>query len=223
MQKNLRKSLGVGTICVTALLTAAPLPAYSENNLFDQILQTLGDNKNTTGPDVVVTRAFQDVYDRDPSAEELRKYRSHIIDDGWTEKEMRDELRARRDDDYSTSSSKNRKTREQTEAPEVVVRRAYQDVLGRDPDPSGMRIYRSRIIDDGWTERQIREDLRKSAEFKGKDSDTIIYRAYQDVLGRDPDATGLAIYRKHIIKDGWSEKQIRDDLRNSQEYRNRRR
>ena len=223
MQKNLRKSLCVGTICVTALLTAAPLPAFGENNLFDQILQTLGDNKNTTGPDVIVTRAFQDVYDRDPSADELRKYRSHLIDDGWTEQELREELRARRDDDYSTSSSRNRKPRDQAEAPEVVVRRAYQDVLGRDPDPSGMRIYRSHIIDDGWTERQIREDLRKSTEFKGKDSDTIIYRAYQDVLGRDPDATGLAIYRKHIIKDGWSEKQIRDDLRNSQEYRNRKR
>src|SRR5262249_47148446 len=32
-----------------------------------------------------------------------------------------------------------------------IVRRAYQDILGREPDPAGFRGYRSRMIDDGWT------------------------------------------------------------------------
>ena len=45
--------------------------------------------------------------------------------------------------------------------PDRIVRRAYEDVLPRQPDPTGLRTYRSHIIDDGWTEAQVREALRK--------------------------------------------------------------
>ena len=49
-------------------------------------------------------------------------------------------------------------------SPERIVRRAYQDILEREPDAAGMRTYRSRIIDDDWTEEQVREALRRSPE-----------------------------------------------------------
>ena len=49
--------------------------------------------------------------------------------------------------------------------PDQIVRRAYQDILERDPDPAGLRAYRSRIVDDGWTEEQVREALRASPEY----------------------------------------------------------
>ena len=38
-----------------------------------------------------------------------------------------------------------------------IVRRAYQDILNREPDVEGLRVYRSRVIDEGWTEQQVRE------------------------------------------------------------------
>lgn len=34
-------------------------------------------------------------------------------------------------------------------SPELIVQRAYQDILERDPDPAGMRVYRTHIIDEG--------------------------------------------------------------------------
>ncbi len=98
-----------------------------------------------------------------------------------------------------------------------VVTRAYQDVLGRDPDPEGMRIYRSKMVDDGWTEKQVRNTLKKSLENRQVEVDQTITRAYQDILGRDPDPEGLKIYRKKMLEDGWGEKKLRETLRKSPE------
>ena len=82
--------------------------------------------------------------------------------------------------------------------PELIVRRAYQDILERDPDSAGMRLYRSRIIDDEWTEQDVREALRKSPEFREMNTMTrakaedLVRRAYLAVLKREPDTTGSA-------------------------------
>jgi hypothetical protein len=46
-------------------------------------------------PTDIVIRSFEDIYDRRPSREELRFYRSLIIDRGWTERQIRDDLRSR--------------------------------------------------------------------------------------------------------------------------------
>lgn len=103
--------------------------------------------------------------------------------------------------------------------PTTIVREAYQDILGRNPDAEGMRQYRSHIIDDGWSEKDVRNDLKKSPEYKKKDADRIIRNAYQDLLGRNPDNAGMNLYRNHIIDDGWSEEDVRNNIRNSDEYK----
>lgn len=106
--------------------------------------------------------------------------------------------------------------------PEAIVRRAYQDILGREPDEAGMRTYRSKIIDNNWTEKEVRNDLRHSAEAKGRTpeaAEKIIRRAYQDVLGREPDAAGLATYRDKLVNEGWSERDVRSALKSSEERR----
>ncbi len=102
---------------------------------------------------------------------------------------------------------------------EQTITRAYEDLLGRKPDQDGMRTYRKRMIDDEWSEKQVREDLKKSAEYKAREADRIIERAYDDILGRRPDKSGRETYRARIIKDGWSEKRVRDDLKKSEEYK----
>lgn len=122
-------------------------------------------------------------------------------------------------DDRSRSNS-----RYQANDPDAIVRRAYQDVLRREPDPTGLRVYRSHIIDDNWSERDVRDDLRKSPEREGRTpaaAEAMIRRAYQDILGRNPDAAGLATYRAKLLSEGWSERDVRSDLKNSQEYRKR--
>lgn len=105
--------------------------------------------------------------------------------------------------------------------PTKIVRRAYQDILQREPDESGLRSFRSRMIDQGWTEQMVRDALRRSEEYRGPVVNAMIARAYRDLLGREPDASGLDHYRNQIIDKGMSEEDMRNDLRRSAEYRNR--
>jgi hypothetical protein len=109
---------------------------------------------------------------------------------------------------------------------EQVIRRAYQDILQRDPDPEGMRTYRSRMIDDGWTEQDVRQALRTSPEFRELNTMTldraqdIVRQAYLSVLKREPDDASRgyveAIYRRRMTRE-----QLERELRNSPEFRNR--
>jgi len=111
---------------------------------------------------------------------------------------------------------------------ERIVRRAYEDVLEREPDPTGLRVYRSHIIDDGWSETQVREALRQSQEFRQKNTMTpgraqdIVRRAYLEVLKREPDQ-GSRPYVDKVLRDHWSQQDVERELRNSAEYRNKRR
>jgi len=113
-----------------------------------------------------------------------------------------------------------------TQNPDVIVRRAYQDILGRDPDPSGLRTFRSRIIDDGWTEQQVRQSLRESDEYREKNTMTmqkardIVRQAYLSVLNREPDPASES-WVQRVYRDRWSQAQVEAELRKSPEYRNR--
>ena len=108
-----------------------------------------------------------------------------------------------------------------------IVRRAYQDLLNREPDMAGLRLYRSRIIDDGWSEAQVREALRESPEFRTANTMTrekaedIVRRAYRSILNRDPDP-GSRPYVDKVLRDHWTEEDVARELRKSPEYRNRR-
>ena len=114
-----------------------------------------------------------------------------------------------------------------------IVRRAYQDVLGRAPDAEGLQYYRGRVVDEGWSEAQVRDDLRRSEEYKTRASDdtalsgtsrasaqSIVRRAYLSVLKREPDPASEG-YIERVLRDGWSQADVERDLRRSAEYRNR--
>jgi hypothetical protein len=101
---------------------------------------------------------------------------------------------------------------------EMMVQRAYREVLNRPADPEGLRTYRDRLIHEGWSEQQVIQHLQRSGEARGVNADEAIRRAYHEVLGREPDPNGLAHYRSKW-RDGWTQGQIRDDLRRSTEGR----
>lgn len=101
---------------------------------------------------------------------------------------------------------------------EMIVQRAFREVLNRPADPEGLRTYRDRLMHEGWTERRIIEQLQRSSEARAVNADEAIGKAYEEVLGREPDAQGLAHYRAKW-RDGWTQGQIRDDLRRSAEGR----
>jgi len=114
------------------------------------------------------------------------------------------------------------------EDPDRIVRRAYEDILDREPDPNGLRVYRSHIIDDGWDERQVRDALRSSPEYRERNTMTrqkaeeIVRQAYRSVLNREPDA-GSRSYVDKVLRDKWTQRDVERELRNSSEYRNRHR
>ncbi len=45
--------------------------------------------------------------------------------------------------------------------PTEIVLRSFEDVLGRPPSRDELRFYRSMIIDRGWSERDVRRDVRQ--------------------------------------------------------------
>lgn len=99
---------------------------------------------------------------------------------------------------------------------EAIVDRAYREVLDRPADPEGLRRYRDRIMFEGWSQRQMIEQLQRSDEARAINPDVAITRMYREILKRDPDQNGLAHYRAKW-RQGWTQGQIRADLLRSRE------
>lgn len=181
--------------------------------------------------DVTINQAFQNALHRTPDDYELRRYRTRVIEDHWSQRDIENDLRGRRDywshsdrESRSRSSDWDRSHYSYKDDYDVdrMIRRAYQDILGRDPDAEGLRTARINVIDRNWTEKQLRDSLRNSPEKRGNDSaaaDRIVKRAYNAVLGRDPDPTGLYQYRNQVERHGWDQHDVEDALRHSPEFR----
>ena len=50
---------------------------------------------------------------------------------------------------------------------QAIVRSAYQNVLGRDPDPASAG-WVSRVLNDHWSQQQLESELRNSTEYRQK-------------------------------------------------------
>ena len=100
-----------------------------------------------------------------------------------------------------------------------AVTAAYQDVLGRKPDAAGLSELRSKMVDENWSEQQVRAALKTSDEYKKLHIDHVIKAAYEDLLGREPDAGGRKLYTEKMTKDGWDEAKVRAELKMSDEYK----
>jgi hypothetical protein len=110
--------------------------------------------------------------------------------------------------------------------PDRIVRRAYQDLLAREPDQAGLRLYRSRILDDNWTEKQVRDALRNSPEYRElhtmtrAKAEAIVRSAYLSVLKREPDE-GSRGYVDQVFRKKMTQQDVERELRKSPEYRSR--
>jgi hypothetical protein len=101
---------------------------------------------------------------------------------------------------------------------ERIVRRAYREVLDREPD-SRSRGYVDRVLRDEWTQRDVERELRKSTEYREtsrQEAEEIVRRAYRNV----PDP-GSWSYVNKVMKERWTQSQVERELRKSPEYRQR--
>ena len=95
------------------------------------------------------------------------------------------------------------------------------------------------LQDERWNDRvsSIRVDSRRAGYRPGdwdrerdrgfadrqRDAEQIVRRAYRAILDREPDPDGLRVYTRRVVRDRWSEADVREALRDSPEYRERRR
>ena len=103
--------------------------------------------------DRTIERVFRDTLGRKPDQSELRTFRTRMIDDGWSEKDVRAELI---------------KTEEYRTVVDRVVSKAYRDLLGRESDPDGKRGYVRHMLNDRWTEEDVRHSIRESEEYRDR-------------------------------------------------------
>ena len=101
----------------------------------------------------------------------------------------------------------------------AIIRRVYQDELGREPDPSGIAAY-TRGLGRGMTESEFRAELRRSREGAEHRSRGIVTKAYREVLRREPDPAGLETYLRLMVDKGWDDSKVRAALRSGDEFRN---
>ena len=188
-------------------------------------------NDTGNGPTAAIRDAYQDILGREPDAEGLRAYREKMVREGWSEQEVRDALR--NSTEYATATGR-------TASADRIIRRAYRDVLHRDPDPEGLAEYRRQIIENGWEYHDLRTVLARSEEGRAvrgtgysrgatrggvseSQANEMVRRAYRSVLEREPDEGGLADYAGKIMREGWTESRVVQALRESPEYRNKHR
>jgi hypothetical protein len=172
-------------------------------------------------PDWIIRRAYEDILRKEPDGESLRYYRNRMIDEGWTETDVREDLR--RSGDYRRGSRMSRQEAER------IVRDAYREVLRREPDP-GSRPWVDKILYEGWTEEDLIRELRNSDEYRKrqgsgqtlKEAEQIVRRAYLAVLEREPDP-GSRPWVDKVLNDHWTVEDVARALRDSDEYRRKHR
>ena len=96
-----------------------------------------------------------------------------------------------------------------------IIKNAYEDILGREPDPSGLHEFRKKMVDDGWTEAELRKTLKESDEYKLN----VINNAYEDLLDREVDESGRKYLLDKMTNDKWTESDVRKWIKESDEYK----
>lgn len=188
---------------------------WTERDIRDD-LEERSDYRRQEDPEKVIRRAYEDILDRKPDSKGLRLYRSRMIDDDWTEQDVREALRS--SPEYVTNRQ---------DSADKIVSRAYEDIFNREADSKGLRMYRGKILDDGWDEQDVRRALKKSPEYRqrnrisGEDAEEIVRRAYLSVLDREPDPGGMTGFKIRVLNDHWNEEDVARELRKSQEYKDK--
>lgn len=100
-----------------------------------------------------------------------------------------------------------------------VVRRAYLDILGREPDRAGLANYVGIMEDRGWSESRLRSEFVRSTEYRTVVVPREIAKIYREVLGREPDAAGLRFYSDRVVKAKWTYGRVKSAMERSPEYR----
>src|SRR5204862_390713 len=86
------------------------------------------------------------------------------------------------------------------------------------------------ILEEGWDEQDVRQALIRSPERRQQrigastgQAEDMVRRAYRSVLGREPDPSGMSHYTAKVLLEHWTEEDLVQALRDSDEYREKHR
>jgi hypothetical protein len=134
-------------------------------------------NGNQRQAERIVRQAYRDILRREPDASGLAQYTRSMLRDNWSEADVRRSLLssqeyAQRGLGYGNGNYRysnrdiQRSSSNYRGQAAAMVRQAYISTLGREPDAVGLRDYTTRVVRDGWTERDIVRALRASDEYR---------------------------------------------------------
>lgn len=93
-----------------------------------------------------------------------------------------------------------------------AVYRLYQATLDREPNLEGYGNWAARLASGGWTLEQVSDGFTGSAEFQATygavGNEGFVTLLYNNVLDRNPDATGLANWTERLEDGSWSRAQV---------------
>ena len=143
--------------CVDA---AARTGAATRNERSDSSIQVFGD---------VEVEVYQDTSFRGRSRRFDRSVRN-LGDDGWNDRLSSDRVNRPRDRERgryrATATIGDGRDEAMTRSrAEDIVRRAYESVLRREPDP-GSRGFVDRVMNERWTQADVEKELRNSEEYR---------------------------------------------------------
>jgi hypothetical protein len=93
------------------------------------------------------------------------------------------------------------------------VSSAYQALLGRAADATGMSVFSNALANNQLSRTQVVQDIESSPEFQQR----VVTLVYQQFLGRTPDTSGLQNWTNYLAQ-GNSQIQLEAQILGSQEY-----
>lgn len=167
----------------------------------------------------VVRQAFDDYIGHPPSPEQLATGGEEIA------KEMRNRLcdvpeRTRAGHTAEEWVNKLRDEPESKAYLPTAVTKAYQQILGRDPDPAGLQLHVDQLAAKKLTMDEFRQALFSSAEggtVRSTAAEEWVTQAYQAILGRAPDESGRQEYVRALLARTLTPEQAVQSLRASDE------
>ncbi|MEE3716784.1 DUF4214 domain-containing protein [Tumidithrix elongata RA019] len=183
-----------------------------------------GNYNNGAQMDRAINSIYQQYLGRNADASGLQTYRNVLMNGGSIE----DVRNAVANSPEARNRNGNQGNQGNTLAIDQAINRIYQQYLGRNADASGLQTYRNMLMNGGSIE-DVRNAVANSPEARNRNGnqgnnqtiEQAINRIFQEFLGRDADASGLQFYRNSIT-NGRSIDDVRSEVSNSPEARNRR-
>ena len=105
---------------------------------------------------------------------------------------------------------------------DAYVTQLYRGLLNREPDDAGKVTYINQIVNNGMKAGAVAESIAGSAEFRARvlSNEEYVTALYRGLLGREPDANGLATF-KGALDVGYSRNWVFEQLLSSLEFTER--